>query len=48
MGRRYVLSAVVGSLSSLVMLTQFGWEVALLSMAIAAMGAGIFYLVDSH
>jgi len=48
MGRRYVLSAAIGSLSSLAMLTQFQWEVVLLSLVIAAMGAGIFYLVDSH
>jgi APA family basic amino acid/polyamine antiporter len=45
MGRNYVLSAVVGSLTSLAMLTQFGGEVALLSVMMTVAGAGVFYLV---
>ncbi len=42
MGRTYVLSAVVGSLTSLAMLFQFGWEVVLLSAVLTVLGAGVF------
>ncbi|MBI0582959.1 MAG: amino acid permease [Methanomassiliicoccus sp.] len=46
MGRGYVLSAVVGSITSLAMLTQFSWEVALLSAVMTLAGAGVFKLSE--
>jgi hypothetical protein len=48
MGRNYVLSAAVGSVTSLAMLTQFGWEVVLLSVLMTAAGAAVFFLVDRY
>ncbi|MDW5562230.1 MAG: amino acid permease [Methanomassiliicoccus sp.] len=46
MGRGYVLSAAVGSLASLAMLTQFQWEIVALSILLTLAGAGTFYLVE--
>jgi APA family basic amino acid/polyamine antiporter len=48
MGWKYVLSAAVGSITSLAMLTQFGWEVVLLSVLLTVAGAGVFYLMDNR
>ncbi|MBI0581893.1 MAG: amino acid permease, partial [Methanomassiliicoccales archaeon] len=48
MGWKYVLSAAVGSISSLAMLTQFEWEIALLSVVLTVAGAGVYYLVDNY
>ena len=45
-GRGYVISAVLGAGSSLLMLTQFSWEVVALSAVITVAGAGVFKLVE--
>ncbi len=45
-GRSYALSAAVGSVTSVAMLTQFSWEVALLSMIMTLAGAVLFALME--
>jgi APA family basic amino acid/polyamine antiporter len=46
MGRYFILAAALGTATSVAMMTQFGWEVALLSLLMTAAGAGVFFLVD--
>ncbi len=48
MGRGYVLSAAVGAITSAAMLTQFSWEVVLLSTLLTVAGAGVFLLTDKY
>jgi len=48
MGRNYVLSAAVGSLTSIAMLTQFSWDVLVLSILMTAAGAVVFFMVDRY
>lgn len=48
MGRGYLLSAIVGSLTSVAMLFQFGWDVTLLSILMTAAGAVVFFLVSKY
>ncbi|OPX61031.1 MAG: putative fructoselysine transporter [Methanomassiliicoccales archaeon PtaB.Bin134] len=45
-GRAYVLAAVVGSLTSVAMLTQFSWEVTLLSILLTLSGAGLYKIME--
>jgi APA family basic amino acid/polyamine antiporter len=45
-GRHFLLAAALGTVTSVAMLTQFGWEVVLLSLVMTAAGAGVFFLVD--
>ena len=45
-GRVYVTSAVLGAGTSLLLLTQFGWEVMLLSAVITVIGMGVYKLVE--
>jgi basic amino acid/polyamine antiporter, APA family len=44
--RTYALSALVGSVTSIAMLTQFSWEVALLSIILTLAGAGLFKIME--
>ncbi len=48
MGRNYVLSAAVGSLTSVAMLFQFSWEIVLLSALMTVAGAGVFFLTGKY
>lgn len=45
MGRYYIIAAVLGTVTSLAMLTQFSWEVTLLSLAMVGVGVVVFWLV---
>lgn len=44
-GRYYIIAAVLGTVTSLAMLTQFSWEVTLLSLAMVGVGVVVFWLV---
>ena len=48
MGRGYLLSAIVGSLTSVAMLFQFGWDVTFLSILMTAAGASVFFVAIRH
>lgn len=45
-GKWYAISAIMGAVTSVLMLTQFGWEVMLLAATITVIGAGVFKLVE--
>ena len=45
-GGSYVISAVLGSVTSVAMLTQFNWEVVLLSVLMTLAGAVLFKMMD--
>jgi APA family basic amino acid/polyamine antiporter len=45
-GRVYIVSAVLGVITAILMLTQFGWEVMLLSAVIIIAGMGAYKLVE--
>jgi APA family basic amino acid/polyamine antiporter len=45
-GKWYAVSAVLGAGTSVLMLTQFGWEVLVLSASITVIGAVVFKLVE--
>lgn len=42
----YLIAAIMGSLTSVAMLTQFSWEVVLLSVLLTLLGAGLYKVME--